>query len=290
MEPTLEQSIAQLLSKAPAPVRKFILNDLSVATQRLMERYKLHVDQAGVLEAELLIMLVGQSKPEDFVRALVDAGIANETVQAIVGDINTEVFKRIREEEREQPQENQLMTESTYIGPKPPVARAPVPIYSPLPASSAPSVPPSRVEPPPNLPGQMPEPTRPVPPPPHIEVPAPVAAPQPAKEAPVPQQDPHNRIIHTMARDMEAVKSGVDPLRVAHPAPPSWAEAQTKPAPVVPPPPVVPPQPQVEHPAPPIAPSSIPPAPAVHEAPHPQEALRTHLKQYGVDPYREPVE
>jgi hypothetical protein len=287
MEPTLEQSIEQLLAKAPGPVRSFVLNELSTVTERLMTRHQLHVDQAGILEAELLLVLVGQSTPDEFFKALSNAGISEDRIRLMTTDLDNEVFKRIRKEERELPQTVKPAVSPT--APTPPLSRTPVPIYSPLPVSNVPSVPPSRVQPPPNLPGQLPEPPapRPTPPPPHIEVPAPPAPPK-TIEQPIPQPEQHARIMHTMARDMEALKSGADPLRVAHPAPPAWAEAPSKPAPVVPPPaPVVPPQ--VPKPEQPVTPTP-PQTPNVHEAPQSQEALRTHLKQYGVDPYREPVE
>ena len=273
---TLESSIELLLTQVPGPVRIFVLNELDSTTSALMTKHQLHVDHGGVLERELLLMLLGQSTPDEFVKALTGAGIEEGVVRNIVSDVNKDIFMRLREEERKE-----------VSAPVKPAAaavpnRTPVPIYSPLPATSIPPVPPSRVEPPANLPGQLPEPApRPVPPPPHIEVPIPVAP--KVVEQPMPQPDQHTRIMHTMARDMAALKGGADPLRVAHPAPPAWAENPTKPAPVAPAP-VVPPQSHTEA----VARPAPAPQPVVHAAP--QEALRTHLKQYGVDPYREPVE
>lgn len=298
-EESLTKSVYQLLAQAPKAVQRFVLNELSTTVEGLMNKHALHVDQGGLLEAELLLMLVGQSAPTEFTAALAKAGIPKEKVSAIVEDVNREVFTRIRKEEQggtpvPQPPEQR----SISTPPTPPPARTPVPIYSPLPAPrvspilSTPAPQPKVVLPPPNLPGQMPgsaatRPIAPPPPAPRIEAPTPPPQPKPI-EKPVqqieaPKADPNARLIHTMARDMQALKSGTDPFRVAHPAPPAWAEAQTKQVAIVPEAhaPMTPPTPS---PASPITP------PRETPTPHIQEPLRTHLKQYGVDPYRETVE
>lgn len=282
----------------PEPVRAFLVaDDFGIKIQRIVQPYNLHVDTIGVLSESTSYMLMGLMSPSQVLGELATAGVDSDTAQKVLAEINEKVFKPIRQQLQDQgtvqtpakPKPEQKVSkpvEQTLPPNNGPVPnRIPVPIYSPLPVSSTPSVPPTRVQPPPNLPGQMPEPPapRPVPPTPHIEVPTP-PAPVNVTEQPAPQSDQHARIMHTMARDMAALKSGADPLRVAHPAPPAWAEAPNKPAPVVPPPaPVVPPQPQASKPVQTVAPAEL-------EAPQPQDALRTHLKQYGVDPYREPVE
>lgn len=288
-EQSLTQSISQLLGQAPPPIRAFVLNELPETVNRLMGRHGIHVDQAGVLEAELLLMLVGQSRPTEFVKALEDAGIDKEKVRAIANDVNREVFVRLRQEERKQA----AQVPSRASSPITQVATA----EKSLAATTSSDRPreAKTVPPPPNLPGQIPAPPptpRPAPPPPpRIEVPtpppAPAVQPEPAPAPKPPVQDQNTRIIHTMARDMQALKSGEDPFRVAHPAPPAWAAAPQS-APVAPPPPPVAPVAKPE-PVPPQAP--VPPAPqAPPPAPATNEPLRAHLKQYGVDPYREPIE
>ena len=102
-EHPLLESVSQLLAQAPAPVRSFVLNELPATTERLMQRHSLHVDHAGVLEAELFLLLVGQSTPAELVKGLTDAGIDQEKVRAIVEDVNTEVFIRLRTEEQKAP-------------------------------------------------------------------------------------------------------------------------------------------------------------------------------------------
>lgn len=97
---TLEQSVAQLLSKVPAPVQAFVLNDLGQTTNLLMAAHNLHIDQAGVLQRELLLMLLGQEDPANFATELKASGVSEATTQAILRDVNERVFKRLRTQER----------------------------------------------------------------------------------------------------------------------------------------------------------------------------------------------
>jgi hypothetical protein len=95
-ELTLQDSIALLIQQVPAPVRNFILYELNNKTEELMLRYKIHVDQGGILENELLLMLLGQEEPTEFVSALEAAGIPSQVVQSITNDINQEIFMKLR--------------------------------------------------------------------------------------------------------------------------------------------------------------------------------------------------
>src|SRR3989344_1976100 len=187
----LKESIALLLAQVPVPVQRFVLNDLNQTTADLMQRHQLHIDQGGVLERELLLMLLGQSTPEEFVKSLEEAGIDQATVKNLTGDVNKDVFMRLRDEERKQETAPEPAKPAAPVVPPMPQplaapTRAALPIYSPLPSAPASSTPPpyvieaverpqKQVPPPPVLPGQMPEPPRPAPlPPPRIEAPAPV--------------------------------------------------------------------------------------------------------------------
>ncbi|HYF29347.1 MAG TPA: hypothetical protein VEA36_03225, partial [Candidatus Paceibacterota bacterium] len=277
------ESVSRLLRQAPAPVRDFVLNELPQATERLMQRHQLHIDQGGVLESELLLLLLGQSTPEEFVMSLKEGGVPEEKLKALVGDVNTEIFMRIRKQEQTQKPPEPRPTPP--VPPSAPAARTPVPIYSPLPSAPIQILPPphvmqalekpqapKQVAPPANLPGQVPPtpPPRPAPPPPpHIEMPVP--PPPPPRE--VPHTDAQSRVIHTMSRDMQALKSGVDPLRVAHPVPPGWAEAPNA-TPLAPPRPIPPPSAPPPQPLPPPMPAhEAPVPPPIIEKPHPQQAL-----------------
>ncbi|MES2994501.1 MAG: hypothetical protein V4681_00470 [Patescibacteria group bacterium] len=286
---SVEDAIATLVAELPKPVQEFITgSERARVVLELSKKYGLHADQAGEFERAFIFMLLGISSPPEFVVSLREAGISPEKVNGLVEDVNKDVFMRLREEERRGSDTGSKdLVPATiaapvakeipiYVAPAPaaPHPSPMIPVYSPLPAVSAPPsyiekaiekpVAPKQVPPPQILPGQMPE--RPVPPPPN-------PAPTPAVSIPMPEAQPldtNARVIHTMARDMKALKDGVDPIRVAHPAPPAWVAAEA-------------PRPQVAASVPP----TTQPAP---ERESPEAAMRTHLKQYGVDPYREPMQ
>jgi hypothetical protein len=100
-DPTVEESLRVLLGQVPAPIRSFVLNNLASKTGELMARYSIHVDQGGILERELLLMLLGQEQPADFVAELQTAGIAPDVVRSLINDINKEVFIPLREQEEQ---------------------------------------------------------------------------------------------------------------------------------------------------------------------------------------------
>ena len=163
------QSIEQLIVKVPAPVRSFILDELPSASESLMNRYRLHVDQGGVLETELLLMLLGQSTPKEFVDALAKSGVPEETVRQITDDVNKEVFMRLRRAEQEGEAlpssptgKSELMNRPQPSVPAERPARTPVQdiggVRKPALAVEVTQPAPKQVAPPPNLPGQAPAP------------------------------------------------------------------------------------------------------------------------------------
>lgn len=223
---TLEETIALLLTQVPAPVQSFVLNELGDTSRLLMASHNLKVDQAGVLERELLLMLLGQEEPAQFAAELKASGVPDATTQAILKDVNERVFKKLREEERQggvapaTPQPAPKERSWVEVTPRPtqePLAAAPS--YAPAPA---------------------------------------------VPQTPAPS-------IRTMAGDI---------ARANPDAPKAPAAAQQLPgAPLPVPPPLA-------HEAP--APIPVPKATPVAR-PAPQETAPP-VKNYGVDPYREPIE
>ncbi|MDR3547884.1 MAG: hypothetical protein P4M11_06420 [Candidatus Pacebacteria bacterium] len=214
-EPSLEESIQYLLNQVPVPVRDFVLNQLGPKTEELMMRYQLHVDQGGILERELLLMLLGQEEPAEFVAALQGLGLDAKTVQDLTNDINSEIFVKLRSTEEKSPENVRPAVQQAVPAPQPAyVPPAPQPVAVVVPAAPTPTPAPS-----PTLPQ-------------------------------APTEEPEMR---TMASDMEMVKSGTYQV----------------PRPEV----AVPPMPKS------LAPQS-----------ENREALHNILKEYGIDPYREPVE
>ncbi|HET9641696.1 MAG TPA: hypothetical protein VFP46_02515, partial [Candidatus Paceibacterota bacterium] len=90
MEPTLEESLKQVLGTLPPVLRKYVLEERYTPVAReLMGRYHLRVDQGGVLEREMLLLLIGVDTPDEFVASLAsDAGLDEATIDGITRDVN----------------------------------------------------------------------------------------------------------------------------------------------------------------------------------------------------------
>ena len=85
----------------PSFIRDYISQGkYTTVAQGLMSKYKLRIDQGGVLERELLLLLMGIENPEEFTQALAkDAQLDEQAVNAIAKDINDQVFVPLRAEE-----------------------------------------------------------------------------------------------------------------------------------------------------------------------------------------------
>lgn len=246
-ELSLEQSIGLLLSQVPKPIHDFVLNELSEKTQQLSDKHKLHVDQAGVLQRELLLMLLGKEEPANFSKSLGEAGIPEATAQALLLDINEEIFKPLRKLEQT---------------PAVPAPAAPAPTYrEPIPEPA-----PAPITPPPPPVAQAPQWTPPYP----------QTAPPPPQFVPMP---PGTYWV---------------PVSIAQvpPPPPPQAPAPEPATPVAPPQPTPEVQPEAPRPEPtPVtqpqwtAPANLPTGMPVTPS-APQIPI---TKEYGADPYREPV-
>lgn len=251
-ELSLDQGIALLLSQVPRPVQDFVLNELSNTTRMLMERYRLHVDQGGVLERELLLMLLGQEEPADFITSLKEAGVDHETVSRIAADVNREVFIPLRKNEQTSTERG----ESLYAKPVQPAPAGErvwiqaTPAREEAPKAAIPSyVPPAPNTPSVNAFNNPPAPARTAPPP---------APPPPVPVIAESDLPPAPTLMHTMAKDMQ------------------MAQEAGKTPPPVPTPPI-----HVMPPPAPITPSPIRPI----EPPQPKPP-----ESYSVDPYRESFE
>jgi hypothetical protein len=98
---TIEDSLKQVLQTLPSFIREYLSQGkYTLVAQGLMAKYKLRVDQGGVLERELMLLLMGIESPDEFVKALVEeAGLEQGIVNSIVTDVNTQVFVPLRKEE-----------------------------------------------------------------------------------------------------------------------------------------------------------------------------------------------
>jgi hypothetical protein len=267
---SIDEAIVTLMQDLPKPVQEFLLSDeRSAVARELSTKYGLHVDQAGEFEQAYLHMLLGVATPEDFVSSLKKAGVPPEAVNGLAADVNTRVFMRLRDAERQ----------GTPITNTPPASSKPAPLPPPSldyqPAAG------------PTLPGSpVPAPMPPAP------VAAPSIAPVIAAVEPtlVPQpMAPQQHFVHTMPNTQQQqgwhpaaavhifVPTHGAPVQASAPVPqapaqeaPVYNASYSEPAPVQAP--VVPVQPVYVNPE---------PTPTPHAPVH---------KEYSADPYREPVQ
>src|SRR3989344_6014058 len=93
------EEIQKKFDALPADIKSIVYSaDMLGVIKKTGEKYKLHIDQLDVLEAETADVMTGFSKPDDFVANL-SASLSVDRVQAenIAKDINDGLFIKIRE-------------------------------------------------------------------------------------------------------------------------------------------------------------------------------------------------
>lgn len=99
-ELTLEESVKQVMQTLPPVIREYLSQGRYTPVARnLMAKYGLRIDQGGVLEREIMLLLMGIENPDEFSKALAEeAKLDQKTINGIVEDINTQIFVPLRDE------------------------------------------------------------------------------------------------------------------------------------------------------------------------------------------------
>lgn len=255
--------------KLPYVLRSYLVDDeLGEVTESVGQKYNLHVDTIGALYREVSNMLLGLENPQQFAGELKSIGIPEASIGPITQELNQAIFVPLQEKmknggEEDPHEENDELSRELNDEP---VTTAPVaPAYAP-------------VEPP-------------------VQTPVSIPSPAPVVSAPIAVPSTPQATIRTMSSDMVAAKEHREPEMQPYSFPPSEPVA----APVV-----------VSTPAQtPVSAASIInqiPVPQPGPAPEPQprttpytplttqsdsshrEELRKIVKEYGNDPYREPIQ
>lgn len=250
---TLDESIKQVMQTLPPLIRAYLAQGKYTGVAKsLMAKYGLRIDQGGVLEREIMLLLMGIENPDEFTQALVEeARLDQKTISSIVQDINVQIFIPLREEEM-RGEENKDIKNPTPANPRFPQR------------PQSPTIP-VHLENKISLPPKMPTPVPPVPeqlkPMPQVAI----AAPKPNDEKLLEDHEEAH---------IEFNKSSIPP-NLPGAMPP-------RDIPVVP----KPPAPQFPKPIPqPISPiSPVPPPPTIPSSPP------APVTSYTVDPYREPID
>jgi hypothetical protein len=262
----IDDAVATLINELPAPVREFLQGpDRDRIALELTQKYRLHADQADIFQQGYLFLLLGVNTPEEFMEKLRANGISEEAIGGLLKDVNEMVFVPLRKKETEQ---------------------TATPVAQPAPRASTP--PPMKPPPPPDIPSISPPAAIPQPP---MSVPSSVSVPKPPPAAvvapktvstPAPQipHNPDHPTMRTMATDMQEAKAHHMPEALfSRPAPVSGPPSAS--IRVVTPPPM---------PPPPTRQADIPAPPSPRASPPPNLPGTPLEKQYGTDPYHEPIE
>ena len=100
-ELTLEESISQVMHTLPPVIRDYLAQGKHTQVVRdLVAKHDLRIDQAGVLEREVMLLLMGIEKPEEFIQALSDdARLGKDVVTRLAQDVNEKIFVPLRKQE-----------------------------------------------------------------------------------------------------------------------------------------------------------------------------------------------
>src|SRR3989344_3857363 len=100
--PNFDETIAQVMRTLPPVVRNYLgQGKYTTVAKILMAKYGLRIDQGGVLEREIMLLLMGVDDPTEFAQALAEeARLGQEVVQRIAQDVNDQIFVPLQAEMR----------------------------------------------------------------------------------------------------------------------------------------------------------------------------------------------
>src|SRR3989338_895098 len=101
-ELSLDESMKQVMETLPPVIRAYLAQGkYTPVAKGLMAKYGLRIDQAGVLEREIMLLLMGIENPDEFTKTLTEeAKLNKQSVDGITQDVNTQIFVPLREEMR----------------------------------------------------------------------------------------------------------------------------------------------------------------------------------------------
>ncbi|MEK7606446.1 MAG: hypothetical protein AAB458_02550 [Patescibacteria group bacterium] len=112
-EQDFNKVIQNRLAELPESVRSAIAHiNYPQQVQNLMQRFQLRLDQAGIVDREIMLVLLGMEHPDILLNNLVrEGGIARDVATQIVNDLNENIFKAIKQDLVETYTKDQLVEE-----------------------------------------------------------------------------------------------------------------------------------------------------------------------------------
>src|SRR3989344_4656009 len=128
MEEPAEQE-ARSYDTLPKEVKDlYYSNEMLAAVQSVGTKYRLHVDQVGILEQEVGAVLLGQVTPQDFVPDLMKhVGVDRAVAAGITQEMNELLFNKIRGSLRQR-----VESSAEVLAPQPLKKGLPIPLARPV--------------------------------------------------------------------------------------------------------------------------------------------------------------
>ena len=103
MDNILNGDLKKQFEKLPADIQQAILDsDLSEKLQQITKKNKLMIDQAGGLQTETILVLLGLQPLGDYINNIKEnVGLSDEVAKEIAKDVDALIFKDIRESLKE---------------------------------------------------------------------------------------------------------------------------------------------------------------------------------------------
>lgn len=100
-EPTFDESVRQVMKTLPPVIREYVeQGKYTDIAKSLMTTYGLRIDQTGILEREILLLLMGIETPGEFAQTLgSEARLGQNVIDRIARDVNDRVFVPLRQAE-----------------------------------------------------------------------------------------------------------------------------------------------------------------------------------------------
>lgn len=100
MSTDIQNQIQERLAQLPESVRRAIKNiNYTAQVQSLMQKHNLRLDQAGIVDREIMLVLLGLEHPDKlFSNLMREGGLSKDVAVAIAEDLNEKIFKAIRHE------------------------------------------------------------------------------------------------------------------------------------------------------------------------------------------------
>ena len=122
------EQLLEMYHKLPKDVQEAILSvDTSEAIREIGEKHKLMVDKMGDLADETGLVMLGLTRPGQYVSHLIERlGIDQETAQEITEEVNNRILFPIRESLRKIQEEREELAETIPEEPLPAIGEKPV--------------------------------------------------------------------------------------------------------------------------------------------------------------------